>query len=445
MASTTARPAEADPGNRPREAPPTTSFDYDVAVVGAGPAGLVVAAYAARGGARVVLLERRAIIGEPLQCGELMPSNRQLELLCPGVPDIDELFQTPESAIRRHYRQIRLIAPRGVAYAFDFEGYTMDRPVHDQHLAKLACEAGAELRASTKVAHVTGNSLTLIPSTRRGWEGAREEQGPEAGHAEAGSISPGLPTIPGIPEQGETLSARVIIGADGPHSLVRQAAGLPRPRLSATRMALIEGDFPPTVDLHFGSVAPGGYAWVIPKAGGANIGVGIQSHLNRSGLGLRQIMEAFEQRFDGEVTYRGGGMVPISGPLCRTVSGPYILVGDAAGHVMPSNGGGICTAMMAGRVAGQVAARHTASLTAATGDSAQAVPLEEYETLWRSQLGRTFKYSVRAKRLADLMFNRDWKLNLAMGWWSVPLMRRALTCRPMFGVFWKKYRETDLV
>ena len=417
---------EPAPPVKPADAKPSPStFDYDVAVVGAGPAGSVAAAYAAKGGARVVLLERRAVVGEPLQCGELMPSNRQLRQLCPGVPDIDELFQTPESVISGHYDRIRFIAPRGTACAFDFEGYTMDRPLHDQTLVRRAVKAGAELRTSTKVASIEGQTLTLVPSARQG-----------AGDERSGDDAMSKRVDPEVrPGPGESLTARVIIGADGPHSLVRRAAGLPSPGMSATMMALVEGDFPPPVDLHFGSLAPGGYAWVIPKAGGANIGVGIQTRYNRSGLSLRQIMKRFEDRFEGEVTYRGGGMVPVSGPLSRTVSGPCLLVGDAAGHVMPSNGGGICTAMMAGRVAGQVAAEHTAGATAASGEPARAVPLDEYETRWRSQLGRTFKYSVRAKRLADLMFDRDWKLNLAMGWWTVPLMRRALTCRPMFGVF----------
>ena len=423
MATATRRITDPNPGPSDRSTRSPTTFDFDVAVVGAGPAGSVAAKYAARGGARVVLLERRAVVGEPLQCGELMPSNRQLRQLCPGVPDIDELFQTPDSTISSHYDQLRLIAPRGATFAFGFEGYTMDRPLHDQHLARQATQAGAELRTSTKVAHIQGHTLTMVPSARQAAVGT------------TGPASTGADSSTPVPDDDETLTARVIIGADGPHSLVRRTAGLPSPRLSTTMMALIEGDVSPTVDLYFGSVAPGGYAWVIPKAGGANIGVGIQARFNRSGLSLRQIMAAFERRFEGKVTYRGGGMVPISGPLLRTVSGPYLLVGDAAGHVMPSNGGGICTAMMAGRVAGQVAAQHLGENTAASEAARQRVPLTEYETRWRSQMGRTFKYSVRAKKLADLTFNRDWKLDISMGWWSVPFMRRALTCRPMFGVF----------
>ncbi len=76
-------------------------YDWDAILVGGGPAGSTVARYAADGGAKVLVIDRRSVIGTPLQCGELVPSNLQLKELCPDVPDIDELFRTPDEAISR--------------------------------------------------------------------------------------------------------------------------------------------------------------------------------------------------------------------------------------------------------------------------------------------------------------------------------------------------------
>ena len=49
------------------------SYDYQLIVIGGGPAGSTVARYAAEGGVDVLVVDRRDPIGSPLQCGELVP------------------------------------------------------------------------------------------------------------------------------------------------------------------------------------------------------------------------------------------------------------------------------------------------------------------------------------------------------------------------------------
>jgi digeranylgeranylglycerophospholipid reductase len=88
-------------------------YDWDAIIIGGGPAGSTVARYAADGGAKVLVIDRRRVIGTPLQCRELVPSNLQLKNLCPDVPNIDELFRTPDESISRETKTMGLVAPSG--------------------------------------------------------------------------------------------------------------------------------------------------------------------------------------------------------------------------------------------------------------------------------------------------------------------------------------------
>ena len=89
----------------------------------------------------------------------------------------------------------------------------------------------------------------------------------------------------------------------------------------------------------------------------------------------------------------------MSGSISQFTKGNYMLAGDSAGMVLPSNGAGITTAMIGGRVAGQAIANHINN-----GDS-----LDEYEANWNKQMGKMMKYSKRGIKWGEIMFNSpDW-------------------------------------
>ncbi len=220
--------------------------ETDVLIVGSGPAGSVTARYAAEKGLRITMIEQRAEVGVPVRCGELMPSVQEIEGMFPNLTDAEELFDVPQDLMRRDIDSITLHAPNNRSYDFPFTGYTTDRDRFDQHLAHRAVDAGAEL--------ITGCRL--------------DTAGQGVAKTTMGDISYSL-----------------IIGADGPGSRTAKALGLPSNRNPYPAVSSIaEGDFGSSVQMFFGGLAPGAYAWIIPKDTEANVGIGFAPRFAKGDL-----------------------------------------------------------------------------------------------------------------------------------------------------------------
>ncbi len=198
-----------------------------------------------------------------------------------------------------------------------------------------------------------------------------------------------------------------------------KSVGLEWPVSAPAMSATADGEFSDATDMFFGNLAPGGYAWIIPKAGCANVGLGTWERFRGN---LRELFDKFvaDRRLEpGKAT---GGFVPVLGPPPRTVKDNVMLVGDAAGMVMATNGGGNNVAMIAGRYAGLTAADHLLDAT----------PLDAYESRWRTAVGGPLAEGVRIKRFADRFFGSDRLLDVAMVLLGRRRMARAIRCQRLF-------------
>lgn len=360
-------------------------MDVDVLIVGAGPAGSTTARYCAGKDLDVLMIDRRAEIGYPVQCGEFLPSTKEMYSMFPKSMDLEELFDVPSSVMAGEAALVDLISPRGRVYRCDFTGCTLDRRAFDKHLAKLALGAGARLQTGTSFLSIKdGVAKTTMGDVR----------------------------------------AKVIVGADGPNSKTAKESGLKNPDLRYPAISCqAEGSFEPIVKMYFGSVAPGGYAWIIPKRKGANVGVGFNPLLLKNKPS--NVFEKFVSRLG--VKYRDVtmGFVPQSGPTLETVKGNTILVGDAAGHVMVTNGGGIPIAMIAGRIAGQTIRDHLKN----------GVHLTEYERRWRAVLDKPLSDALWTRRLGDYFFPTDRRIEFAMFVLGKRGLARVIRCSKVFYLF----------
>ena len=360
---------------------------WDLIIIGGGPAGSTTARYAAEGGLKVLVIDGRDPIGSPLQCGELVPTNEEMSRLCPDVPEMDDLFRTPDHAISKITKKMRLVPPNGKGLEYEFEGVVLDRVAHDEALVQLAISKGAKYLVGHRVEKIDGLAMTL--------------------------------------SNGKTLAAKVIVGAGGHNDPLRRKYWNESSLNIPVKFVLKDGHHSDALELHFGSVAPGGYAWVFPKASGSNIGVGIQRELS-GGRSLNEFAKDFINKYQGEVSFKGAGSLPMSGTIKSFVKGNYVLVGDSAGMVLPSNGAGITIAMIGGRIAGQVISEHIE----------HGVDLLEYEKRWKLQMGKVMRNSKRAFAIGSIMFRLpDWALNLSFNRITKGFIWRAITCRNMFWFF----------
>jgi digeranylgeranylglycerophospholipid reductase len=359
-------------------------LEVDVLIVGAGPAGSSTARYCAGDGLDVLIIDRRSEIGYPVQCGEFLPDVKEMYTMFPRSMDLEELFTIPDELIAGRSEAVDLISPGQKAYTCDFLGATLDRRAFDKYLAKLAVDAGARLETqSSFLGFKDGLARTTIGD----------------------------------------IKAKVIVGADGPNSRTAVSAGLSRPEMRYPAITCqADGDFEPVIKMYFGSMAPGGYAWVIPKRKGANVGIGFNPKLLKSRPS--ELFSRFVSRFGIDYHDVTMGFVPQSGPVKKSVSGNVILVGDAAGQVMATNGGGIPIAMIAGRFAGRSIRD---SLTS-------GAPLANYERRWKDVLAKPLADALWTRKLGDVFFPSDRRTEFAMAVLGKRGLGRAIRCTRVFYV-----------
>ena len=151
---------------------------------------------------------------------------------------------------------------------------------------------------------------------------------------------------------------------------------------------------PDCIEFYFGSVSPGGYAWIFPKGDDiANVGLGVLTTMTDKSAyeHLLEFVKNNPATKNAQAVEINVGGDPVGGLLKKKVTDNVLVTGDAASMVNPLTGGGIISGMLGGRIAGQVAAQAVIE-----GDYSEK-SLEIYEELCEAELGKSFEKYLKAK------------------------------------------------
>jgi len=347
-------------------------MDYDVVVVGAGPAGSTAAKNLAENGIKVLMLDK-AQFPRDKSCGGGLPTRvlKRFPYIEPLIDSFSFGSITYSSSLRYKLDLIRDKPLVMMVLRKDF----------DHGLLNLATQAGAVFQGEKSVVDVV----------------VQKEK------------------VSVMLDDGHTIETKMVVGCDGMRSIVAEKTNLCK-KLEVLCVSLVQEQplstkqmtsfFTKKRLIHLFIKAQGiaGYGWVFPKKNCVNVGIGeFQSAISKAKpkIPLKETYEAFitmlkEQKIlpqDFPIENLKGATLPIF-PLENTSGERVLICGDAAGFINPITGEGIYYAMVSGSIAASVI---TDGLKA---DDLHSRFLSRYQTLWDKDFGKDLKLLGR--------FNNQW-------------------------------------
>jgi digeranylgeranylglycerophospholipid reductase len=338
--------------------------DVSVAIVGAGPAGIIAAHELQDNDIDFVLFERDSAPGKSKVCGGFLPQKAIEEF------DIGTIDRS------RPIHEIRIKFPGNEIRSVQFD-------------SKVGINASRESigKALLKLTDLREDNIYLDTSVEQ-----------------IAQTNTGLRIEFSKKEVRESLTVDVLIDASGVNPISGRflpvRARIPNERMGYAIQYHLEGSKIEleSNDFYYGSeFSPGGYAWVFPRnesvvAGSGGLVERIRAEKSQITKYLDYLVTVgLPAKFDLEglqVVKQEAALMPLAGIFKPSFTDRVLLVGDAAGHCSPISGEGIHYAMRAGRFAGEAVAR------ALLGKQVNPQYFIEYEKRWIKSFGSDLKWGL---------------------------------------------------
>ena len=329
--------------------------EIDVAVVGGGLTGCYAALQLARKGLQVVVLEEHPQVGKPWFCTGIV-----------GKQGFDDLG-LPGQLIQRELGSACFISPGGKQLHVarpQTQAYILNRSALDGYLAEQAFRAGARIMVSHRCTDVQ----------------IHED------HVDIRSVAEG--------KKDRSFRARVCLLATGVGYAIHQRLGLDRPaRFLDSAQVEVDGKDFHEVEIYLGSqVAPGSFAWSVPVGPGrVRIGVTARAHAARY---LKNLLTW--DRIRDRIRVEEAGIARRAIPMAavgNSVAPRLMILGDAAGQVKPTTGGGIYYGMLCAQIAADV------TWSAFERGVFSRTQFEDYEVGWRKKIGLEISIGMAARNI----------------------------------------------
>ena len=334
---------------------------FDVAVIGGGPIGGNTAQKIAEKNYSVAVFEQNKKIGEPLKCAGLV------------TPRIFELVNiSKEEVIQNRIKGANIHSPSGHTLTIGgdkIHALVIDRIKFDGEIIKQSKKNGAQIFLENKLLSAQKqNNIIEITTSKKA-----------------------------------DIQCKLLIGADGPYSKIRDIFALPKPSEflrgigSEATGTNLDPDF---VELFVGNkIAPGFFAWIIPtnkKGTNARIGLCInQKSPHSPKYYLSNLLQnTLTSKFlkDIKITKYTGGVVPL-GPIKKSYSANMMLVGDSAAQIKPTSGGGIYSGLLCADHCSKIA------LEALQNNTFSSQFLKRYHKLWSTNPGRELNLGMKFRKI----------------------------------------------
>lgn len=345
---------------------------FDIAIIGAGPAGLCAARtiLLQENKPSVILIEKSTDIDKRIPCAEGV-----------GKLGFHEVLEPKKTWIRSLVSHLILHSPDNttISYTDSNKGYIINRALMQHDLADTCLEMGAEGLFSHTVMKINKPD------------------------------SDGKRTI--YLDSGDTIRAKVVLDCSGPLSRFGELEKIDfKPLdLEVAYLAHIEGIETRTDTVHVfvsEKLAPGGYAWAFPRnEQSLNIGIVLGSSF-RGNCNISTLLDTFIKKYypGGKVIRKFAGSIPCYNKSLEIATSGLIKAGDAISTVNPISRAGISEAMKSGTIAGSFAIQ---MLNASNEKEINKI-CDSYKKAWYKKLGSRHLKLARVKSFLQRVTDKEY-------------------------------------